>query len=177
MYLFSFAPPTTTPHLSLPLPPCPSFPSFPFPLPPSPLPAPLPGVQCLPQRAALLKSMLTFLKKAIPDPAFSDSIRHVMDGNLPRSLKVGDRLICPLLLLFLGVVELRVFFTEIVLCPTLSPTLSPCVYSTLFLMRNTTVHRYFCWQPMWSTATSSKNRRCCPLCKIAVSRTSSYMLF
>ena len=51
-------------------------------------PAPLPGVQCLPQRAALLKSMLTFLKKAIPDPAFSDSIRHVMDGDLPRSLKV-----------------------------------------------------------------------------------------
>lgn len=31
---------------------------------------------CFPQRAALLKSMLNFLKKAIPDPAFSDSIRH-----------------------------------------------------------------------------------------------------
>ncbi|GAB6020027.1 hypothetical protein CHUAL_014109 [Chamberlinius hualienensis] len=43
--------------------------------------------QCLPQRAALLKSMLNFLKKAIQDSAFSDSIRQVMDGSLPRSLK------------------------------------------------------------------------------------------
>uniref|UniRef100_A0A4X2LQ38 HECT, UBA and WWE domain containing E3 ubiquitin protein ligase 1 n=1 Tax=Vombatus ursinus TaxID=29139 RepID=A0A4X2LQ38_VOMUR len=48
---------------------------------------PLPGVQCIPQRAALLKSMLNFLKKAIQDPAFSDGIRHVMDGSLPTSLK------------------------------------------------------------------------------------------
>ncbi|KAG9335167.1 hypothetical protein JZ751_005640 [Albula glossodonta] len=45
------------------------------------------GVQCIPQRAALLKSMLNFLKKAIQDPAFSDAIRHVMDGSLPTSLK------------------------------------------------------------------------------------------
>lgn len=35
-----------------------------------------PGTQCIPQRAALLKSMLNFLKKAIQDPAFSDGIRH-----------------------------------------------------------------------------------------------------
>ena len=41
----------------------------------------------MPQRAALLKSMLNFLKKAIGDPAFSDSIRHVMEGSLPSSLK------------------------------------------------------------------------------------------
>jgi hypothetical protein len=34
------------------------------------------GLTCFPQRAALLKSMLNFLKKAIPDPAFSESIRH-----------------------------------------------------------------------------------------------------
>lgn len=34
------------------------------------------GFQCFPQRAALLKSMLNFLKKAIPDPAFTESIRH-----------------------------------------------------------------------------------------------------
>lgn len=34
------------------------------------------GTQCIPQRAALLKSMLNFLKKAIQDPAFSDGIRH-----------------------------------------------------------------------------------------------------
>lgn len=42
---------------------------------------------CLPQRAALLKSMLNFLKKAIQDVAFSDSIRHIMEGTLPESLK------------------------------------------------------------------------------------------
>ena len=45
------------------------------------------GKTCLPQRAALLKSMLNFLKKAIQDSAFSDSIRHVMEGSLPASLK------------------------------------------------------------------------------------------
>lgn len=45
------------------------------------------GKTCLPQRAALLKSMLNFLKKALQDPAFSDSIRHVMEGTLPSSLK------------------------------------------------------------------------------------------
>lgn len=45
------------------------------------------GKICLPQRGALLKSMLNFLKKAIQDPAFSDSIRHVMEGTLPFSLK------------------------------------------------------------------------------------------
>lgn len=42
---------------------------------------------CLPQRAALLKSMLNFLKKAIQDAAFSESIRHVMEGSLPTSLR------------------------------------------------------------------------------------------
>lgn len=45
------------------------------------------GTTCLPQRAALLKSMLNFLKKVIQDPAFSDSIRHIMEGSLPNSLK------------------------------------------------------------------------------------------
>ncbi|XP_059588545.1 E3 ubiquitin-protein ligase HUWE1 isoform X3 [Alligator mississippiensis] len=49
--------------------------------------SPRSGAQCIPQRAALLKSMLNFLKKAIQDPAFSDGIRHVMDGSLPTSLK------------------------------------------------------------------------------------------
>lgn len=42
---------------------------------------------CLPQRAALLKSMLNFLKKAIQDSAFSESIRHVMESSLPTSLR------------------------------------------------------------------------------------------
>lgn len=45
------------------------------------------GVNCFPQRAALMKSMLNFLKKAIPDPSFSDSIRHLMEGSLPKTLK------------------------------------------------------------------------------------------
>lgn len=45
------------------------------------------GRTCLPQRAALLKSMLNFLKKAIQDIAFADSIRHIMEGTLPESLK------------------------------------------------------------------------------------------
>ncbi|XP_021341229.1 E3 ubiquitin-protein ligase HUWE1-like isoform X3 [Mizuhopecten yessoensis] len=45
------------------------------------------GVQCFPQRAALLKSMLNFLKKAIPDSSFSESIRHLMEGSLPKSLQ------------------------------------------------------------------------------------------
>ncbi|OQV13392.1 E3 ubiquitin-protein ligase HUWE1 [Hypsibius exemplaris] len=42
---------------------------------------------CFPQRAALLKSILNFLKKIIPDATFTDSIRHLMDGTLPSSLK------------------------------------------------------------------------------------------
>ncbi|RUS89503.1 hypothetical protein EGW08_002736 [Elysia chlorotica] len=45
------------------------------------------GVHCFAQRAALLKSMLNFLKKAIPDLSFAESIRHLMDGSLPKSLK------------------------------------------------------------------------------------------
>ena len=31
--------------------------------------------QCMPERAALVKSVLNFLKKAIPDPAFAENIR------------------------------------------------------------------------------------------------------
>lgn len=45
------------------------------------------GKTCLPQRAALLKSMLNFLKKAFQDPTFADNIRHLMEGTLPNSLK------------------------------------------------------------------------------------------
>lgn len=44
-------------------------------------------IQCYTQRAALLKSMLNFLKKAIQDSTFSDCIRHLMDGSLPKSLR------------------------------------------------------------------------------------------
>lgn len=43
--------------------------------------------QCYTQRAALLKSMLNFLKKAVQDSTFSDCIRHLMDGSLPKSLR------------------------------------------------------------------------------------------
>ena len=45
------------------------------------------GAQCLPQRAALFKSVLNFLKKAISDQAFGEQVRHMMDGTLPTSLK------------------------------------------------------------------------------------------
>ncbi|XP_047736696.1 E3 ubiquitin-protein ligase HUWE1 isoform X2 [Hyalella azteca] len=45
------------------------------------------NLTCLAQRAALLKSMLNFLKKAIQDPAFSDSMRHLMEASLPSSLR------------------------------------------------------------------------------------------
>ncbi|XP_060516281.1 E3 ubiquitin-protein ligase HUWE1 isoform X2 [Cylas formicarius] len=45
------------------------------------------GKTCLPQRAALLKSMLNFLKKAFQDSTFAESIRHLMEGTLPSSLK------------------------------------------------------------------------------------------
>lgn len=34
-----------------------------------------PGSQCMPERAALIKSVLNFLKKAIPDPTFSENMR------------------------------------------------------------------------------------------------------
>lgn len=33
-------------------------------------------LQCLPQRAALIKSILNFFKKAIPDPTFTENIRN-----------------------------------------------------------------------------------------------------
>lgn len=45
------------------------------------------GKTCLPQRAALLKSMLNFLKKALQDTTFSEHIRHLMETTLPNSLK------------------------------------------------------------------------------------------
>lgn len=47
------------------------------------------GVQCLPQRSALLKSILNFFKKVIPEPtlSFADSIRHIMEGTLPKALQ------------------------------------------------------------------------------------------
>eukprot|EP00794_Sanderia_malayensis_P006098 gene6098-6802_t len=44
--------------------------------------------QCLPQRAALLKSILNFLKKTIPDPAFADYTRSLMEESLQFSLKL-----------------------------------------------------------------------------------------
>lgn len=47
----------------------------------------LKDLQCYTQRAALLKSMLNFLKKAVQDSTFSDCIRHLMDGSLPKSLR------------------------------------------------------------------------------------------
>ena len=45
------------------------------------------GVQCMPQRSALLKSILNFLKKTITDQAMADSVRHIMETSLPKSLR------------------------------------------------------------------------------------------
>lgn len=47
------------------------------------------GVQCLPQRSALLKSILNFFKKVIPEPTitFADSVRHIMEGSMPKALQ------------------------------------------------------------------------------------------
>lgn len=33
-------------------------------------------VQCMPERSALIKSILNFVKKAIPDPTFTENIRN-----------------------------------------------------------------------------------------------------
>lgn len=60
------------------------------------------GVQCIPQRAALLKSMLNFLKKAIQDPAFSDGIRH---GERPQTRLLGDKPPPPRLAPFLFLID------------------------------------------------------------------------
>lgn len=42
---------------------------------------------CYPQRAALLKSMLNFLKKAVQYSTLSEGIRHLMYGNFPSSIR------------------------------------------------------------------------------------------
>ena len=48
---------------------------------------PIPGLTCYHQRAALLKSILNYLKKAFTEPSMADTTRHIMDGSLPNSLK------------------------------------------------------------------------------------------
>ncbi len=45
------------------------------------------GVQCMPQRSALFKSILNFLKKTIQDQTMAESIRHIMESTLPKSLR------------------------------------------------------------------------------------------
>ncbi|MFH4980661.1 hypothetical protein AB6A40_007370 [Gnathostoma spinigerum] len=42
--------------------------------------------QCYQERAALIKSMLNFLKRAVQDSQFGDYIRSIMDGELPGAL-------------------------------------------------------------------------------------------
>ena len=49
--------------------------------------APIPGLTCYHQRAALLKSILNYLKRAFTEPVMADTTRHIMDGSLPKSLK------------------------------------------------------------------------------------------
>ncbi|CAF4617801.1 unnamed protein product [Rotaria sp. Silwood1] len=49
--------------------------------------SPVPGLTCYHQRAALLKSILNYLKRAFTEPTMADTTRHIMDGSLPNSLK------------------------------------------------------------------------------------------
>lgn len=42
--------------------------------------------QCHQQRAALIKSLLNFIKRVVQDSQFADSIRHIMDGALSTAL-------------------------------------------------------------------------------------------
>ncbi|CAD6198666.1 unnamed protein product [Caenorhabditis auriculariae] len=48
--------------------------------------APRTGLTCHQQRSGLIKGLLTFVKRAIQDPQFQDSIQHLMDGGLPEAL-------------------------------------------------------------------------------------------
>ena len=77
------------------------------------------GLTCYHQRSALLKSILNFFKKAIADssnnsvPNLGDSIRHMMEGSLPNSLKHiisnADYYGASLFLLATDVVQLFIF--------------------------------------------------------------------
>ncbi|CAF4114676.1 unnamed protein product, partial [Rotaria magnacalcarata] len=49
--------------------------------------SPIPGLSCYHQRAALLKSILNYLKRAFTEPTMADTTRHIMDASLPNSLK------------------------------------------------------------------------------------------
>lgn len=44
-------------------------------------------ILCYPQRAALLKSMLNFLKKAVQYSTLSEGVRHLMYASFPRSIR------------------------------------------------------------------------------------------
>ncbi|KAJ1356705.1 hypothetical protein KIN20_014444 [Parelaphostrongylus tenuis] len=44
------------------------------------------GKTCHPQRSGLIKALITFIKRAIQDNQFQDSVRHIMEGQLPDAL-------------------------------------------------------------------------------------------
>ncbi|KAE9417746.1 hypothetical protein Angca_008412, partial [Angiostrongylus cantonensis] len=44
------------------------------------------GKTCHPQRSGLIKALITFIKRAIQDNQFQDSVRHIMEGHLPDAL-------------------------------------------------------------------------------------------
>ncbi|KAK6054912.1 hypothetical protein COOONC_07583, partial [Cooperia oncophora] len=48
--------------------------------------APVIGKTCHPQRSGLIKALITFIKRAIQDTQFQDSVRHIMEGQLPDAL-------------------------------------------------------------------------------------------
>ena len=66
---------------------------------PSSVTSPVSKNRCLPQRAALIKAVLSFLKKSIPDPSFSESIRNGKDKHcLSFCSEMIARIVCRILL-------------------------------------------------------------------------------
>ncbi len=51
-------------------------------------------VTCMPERAALIKSILNFLKKAIPEPTFAENLRNCESFRNLFSLILLSSLLC-----------------------------------------------------------------------------------
>ncbi|XP_055907075.1 E3 ubiquitin-protein ligase HUWE1 [Eupeodes corollae] len=90
---------------------------------------------CVTQRAALLKSMLNFLKKSIQDSAYNSGMRNVMESSLPRSLRNiisnADYYGPSLFLLATDVVTVYVFQEPSLLCTLQDSGLTDIVLRSL----------------------------------------------
>ncbi|XP_055847251.1 E3 ubiquitin-protein ligase HUWE1 isoform X2 [Episyrphus balteatus] len=92
-------------------------------------------IACVTQRAALLKSMLNFLKKSIQDSAYNSGMRNVMESSLPRSLRNiisnADYYGPSLFLLATDVVTVYVFQEPSLLCTLQDSGLTDIVLRSL----------------------------------------------